>query len=112
MSGKSVDEAIDVDTEEHGEDEDPKEISSPPTLREVLITPQKKTTVVRQRIPRLPPTRLSSTPALLAHNRQKKNPVLKYIDNCLVRFSDTIIPDFVMSPTRCATFIRYCNILF
>ena len=48
-----------------------------------------------------------SSRAILVNPRQSKNPVLKYIENCRHSFSDKIVPDFVLSPTRCALFIRY-----
>ena len=47
----------------------------------------------------------SSVRELLVHPRQSGNPVLKYIENCKQRICDQIVPDFVFSPTRCATFI-------
>lgn len=48
----------------------------------------------------------SSQREILVHKRQTKNPVLKYIDNCRFKFTDEIVPDFVLSSTRCAIFIR------
>mmetsp|Transcript_28325 Transcript_28325/g.25026 ORF Transcript_28325/g.25026 Transcript_28325/m.25026 type:complete len:254 (+) Transcript_28325:27-788(+) len=41
--------------------------------------------------------------------RQKGNNLLKYVSNCQWRYNDSIIPDYVMSPSICALYlsVRY-----
>lgn len=51
------------------------------------------------------PVKFSPFAGILVNNKQKDNPLLKSIVNVPWRFSDNVIPDYVMGRTTCALYL-------